>query len=139
MQETLSVMQSLRDKLVQAGVVAADYRPGETAEQRSARHSKEGAARNRRLKHLVGEPHKLDAGDRVFFFMTRSQKLKRLLVTEADEKRLQAGDLAVVDLPDHPSFPWAVVDRAVAEKVLAVDSKALRFYIRSEREQYGVK
>lgn len=44
-------MQSLKDKLVQAGVIPEDYRPGETAEQRSARLP--GHGRSRRFQ---GEP-----------------------------------------------------------------------------------
>ena len=33
---------------------------------------------------------------------------------------------------------WAVVPRPSAERILKIDSAAVRFYLRSESEQYGV-
>lgn len=130
-------MQKLRDKLVQSGVVPEDYRPGESRETRADRRTRPPRETARALRAIVAPGVVPVSGDRIFFFSTRSGKLRRLFVSEDDERRLQAGELAVVDRPGHPTFPWAVVPRAAAEKMLAIAPKAVRFYVRSEREAIG--
>ena len=132
-------MQSLKDKFIQAGVVPEDYRPGETPEQRSLRLNKESAEKRSKIAEIVKTTRIETAiGDQTFFFTTRSKKMRRLVIEDAVRQALEKGEYAVVDWPDRPDFPWAVVPRASAERVLKVDPGALRFYIRSEKEQFGV-
>ncbi len=133
-------MQSLKDKLIQAGLVSEDYRPGESAEQRSARMNKEQAEKRSKVIEIVKETRvETKLGEHTFFFVTRSKKMRRLVVEESVRASLEKGELAVVDFPNQPDFPWAVVPRVGAERILKVDPDALRFYLRSEKEQYGVQ
>ena len=133
-------MQGLKDKLVQAGVVPEDYRPGETHEQRSARLNKEQAEKRARVAALVARSHvETKIGEHTFFFTTRSRKMRRLVIEDEVRVRLEKGEYAVVEWPDKPEFPWAVVTRDIAERVLEIDPVAVRFFLRSEKEQYGVE
>lgn len=132
-------MQSLKDKLLQAGLIPKDYRAGETPEQRSARLNKEQAEKRNRIAQIVAKSRvQTEMGTEVFFFVTRSKKLRRLLIENEVKARLEKGDLAVVEWPNQPDFPWAVVPRSAAEKILGIDEAAIRFYVRNDKEQYGV-
>lgn len=132
-------MQSLKDKLVQAGLVPEDYRPGENAEQRSARLNKEQAEKRTLIAAIVAADHlETKIGEHTFFFTTRSKKMRRLVIEEPIKSGLEQGQLAVVEWPNKPDFPWAVVPRAAAERILGIDAVAVRFFLKSEKEQYGV-
>ena len=131
-------MQSLKDKLVQAGVISADRVAGETEEQRSRRLNRETAERRAKVKAVVqGAAIETAIGEHVFFFTTRSRKMRRLVIEAEIKAGLEEGRLAVVELPDKPDFPWAVVPRATAEKVLKIDPVAVRFYVRRKGEIFG--
>lgn len=131
-------MQSLKDKLVQAGVIAADRVAGETEEQRARRLNREIAACRAKVKAVVQSAAIETAiGEHVFFFTTRSKKMRRLVIEESIKEGLASGQLAVVEFPDKPDFPWAVVPRAAAEKVLKIDPAAVRFYVRRKGEILG--
>ena len=71
------------------------------------------------------------------FFTTRSRKMRRLCIEDEIRDGLEKGALAVVEYPDKPDFPWAVVPRQTAEKVLKADRDAVRFYVRSKNEVIG--
>ncbi|MFN7134075.1 MAG: DUF2058 family protein [Myxococcales bacterium] len=132
-------MQSLKDKLLQAGLIPKDYRPGETPEQRSARMNREQADKRNRIAQIVAQTRVTpQMGEHTFFFSTRSRKLRRLLIDDAVRVQLEKGELAVVEWPNQPDFPWALVPRPSAEKILKIDEAAIRFYVRSDTEQYGV-
>ncbi len=131
-------MQSLKDKLVQAGVIAADRVAGESEEQRARRLNREIAERRARIKAVVRMAALETAiGEHVFFFTTRSKKMRRLVIEGDVKAGLEEGKLAVVEFPDKPDFPWAVVPRATAEKVLKIDPLAVRFYVRRKGEIFG--
>jgi len=132
-------MQSLKDKLIQAGVVSEDYRPGESAEARAARLSKEQAEKRTQIAQIVAASRvETKIGEHTFFFTTRSKKMRRLVIEEPVKQKLEKGELAVVEWPNQPDFPWAVVPRAVAERILKIDPVAVRFFLKSEKEQFGV-
>ncbi len=77
-------MQSLKDKLVQAGVIPEDYRPGESAEQRSARLNREQAAKRTHIAEIVASSRiQPGPGECTFFFTTRSKKMRRLVIDDA--------------------------------------------------------
>lgn len=131
-------MQSLKDKLVQAGVIAADRVAGESEEQRARRLNREVAERRARIKAVVRTAALETAiGEHVFFFTTRSKKMRRLVIEGDVKAGLEEGKLAVVEFPDKPDFPWAVVPRATAEKILKIDPLAVRFYVRRKGEIFG--
>ncbi len=133
-------MQGLKDKLVQAGIVPVDYREGETPEARSNRLNKEAAEKRTLIAKIVAEHHvETRIGEHTFFFTTRSKKMRRLVIEDAVRVKLESGDYAVVEWPNHPDFPWAVVERPIAERIVKVDPVAVRFWLRSEKEQYGVE
>lgn len=132
-------MQSLKDKLIQAGVVSQDYRPGESPEAKSTRLNKEQAEKRTQIERIVAASHvETKIGEHTFFFTTRSRKLRRLVIEEPVRQKLEKGEYAVVEWPNRPDFPWAVVPRATADRVLEIDPVAVRFYLKSQKEQYGV-
>jgi len=132
-------MQSLKDKLIQAGVVREDYRPGESTEARAARLNKEQTEKRTQIAQLVASNRvETKIGENTFFFTTRSKKMRRLVIEEPVKQKLEKGEYAVVEWPNQPDFPWAVVPRAIAERILKIDSVAVRFFLKSEKEQYGV-
>jgi len=132
-------MQSLKDKLIQAGVVSEDYRPGESAEAKSTRLNKEQAEKRSQIEQIVAASRvETKIGEHTFYFTTRSKKLRRLVIEEPVRQALEKGEYAVVEWPNRPDFPWAVVPRLAADRVLKIDPVAVRFYVKSEKEQYGV-
>lgn len=68
-----------------------------------------------------------DVGATPFYFVTRKNKLRRLEITEAQAKRLEAGELAVVERPDPDKIEHALVLPAIAEQMLALSARAVRF------------
>ena len=133
-------MQNLKDKLVQAGLIPEDYRPGESQEQRSQRMNKEQAQKRQQIEEIVKASRiETRIGEHTFFFTTRSRKMRRLVIEEPVKAALEKGEYAVVEWPNQPDFPWAVVPRASAEKILKLDAQAVRFFLRSEQEQYGIE
>ncbi|MGC4117369.1 MAG: DUF2058 family protein [Myxococcales bacterium] len=132
-------MQSLKDKLIQAGVVSEDYRPGESAEARASRLNKEQTEKRTEIAKIVAANRvETKIGEHTFFFTTRSKKMRRLVIEEPVKQKLEQGEYAVVEWPNQPDFPWAVVPRAIADRILKIDEVAVRFYLKSEKEQYGV-
>ena len=131
-------MLNLKDKLVAAGLVKADYVPGESQEQRSKRLNAEAQKRRDAVRAIVA-PAAIETklGENTFFFTTRSRKMRRLCIETDIQQALEKGEMAVVEFPGKPDFPWAVVPRAAAEKVLKADRDAVRFYVRSRSEIFG--
>lgn len=159
-------MQSLKDKLMKAGLVteadakraeaekkAAPPRPPRAPERehRDCR-SPRSEARIPKLAPLAGSKEAnrliakqqletdrairekvhaaqvaLEPGATVFYFVTRKNKLRRLELSEAQAKLLQDGKLAVVERPDPDKIEHALVPPQVAEALLALSPKAVRF------------
>jgi uncharacterized protein YaiL (DUF2058 family) len=133
-------MQSLKEKLIQAGVVPEGYQPGESSEKRSLRLNREQAEKRSQIASLVAQSRiETRIGEHTFFFTTRSKKLRRLVIEDDVRSRLEKGEYAVVEWPNRPDFPWAVVPRAVADRILKIDPIAVRFFLKSDTEQYGVE
>lgn len=159
-------MQSLRDKLMKAGLVSEQDAKRAEAEKKAAPpktsrpperehkdcRSPRSEARIPKLPPLAGskEANRLIAkqqlendrairdkvlaaqvavepGATVFYFVTRKNKLRRLELSEAQAKQLQDGELAVVERPDPDKIEHALVPPAVAEELLALSQKAVRF------------
>jgi uncharacterized protein YaiL (DUF2058 family) len=172
-------MQSLRDKLLQAGLVseeaakkaeaekaarptrAPDSRPprrdgdrGPRPErgQRDERPRREAAAPVPKLPPLPGSKEanrqaarkqlELDRairelvlanavppapGETAFYFVTRKNKLRRLELSAEQAKQLEQGELAVVERPDPDRIEHALVPPAIAEQLLTMSERAVRF------------
>ncbi|GMU60063.1 MAG: hypothetical protein AMXMBFR34_18260 [Myxococcaceae bacterium] len=159
-------MQSLKDKLLKAGLVseadakraeaekkAPPPKPERAPERREARPARrDDDSRIPKLAPMAGSKEAnrqlarqqqqtdrairekvqaaevpVEPGATVFYFVTRKNKLRRLELSEAQAAKLQAGELAVVERPDPDKIEHALVPPAVAEELLALSEKAVRF------------
>ena len=85
-------------------------------------------ALDKQLRELVlAAQVTLEPGDRVFHFQTRKGKLRRLELSAAQGALLEEGKLAVVERPDPAQIEHALVPVEVAEKMLALSERAVRF------------
>ncbi|MBS2031307.1 MAG: DUF2058 family protein [Deltaproteobacteria bacterium] len=156
-------MQSLRDKLLQAGVVSREQAdqsaaraeaerrarkekkaappppaaPVESEKERERRLNREAANRQKEIRALC-DAHGIDTtGEQTFFFRTRKRELRRMHLTPEQVAALEKGELAIVDRPNGNERPYALVPRNVAEQVLALEQKAIRFWAKAPGESYG--
>jgi uncharacterized protein YaiL (DUF2058 family) len=158
-------MQSLRDKMIQAGLIkaggggagpeaprAAPRRSQAPGRRDGPRREERTEARIPKLPPLPGskEAHRQqarkqlelerairervlaaqvppDPGASTFHFVTRKNRLRRLELTEAQAALLQSGALAVVERPDPDRIEHALVPAAVAEELLALSARTVRF------------
>ncbi len=83
---------------------------------------------DRQLRELVlTNTVPTDVGATPFYFVTRKNKLRRLELTEAQAKRLESGELAVVERPDPDKIEHALVPAAIAEQLKGLSERAVRF------------
>jgi len=158
-------MQSLRDKLLQAGVVTREQAdqnaaradaerrarkekkaappppppaaPVESEKERERRLNREAANRQKEIRALC-DAHGIEStGDQTFFFRTRKRELRRMHLTAEQVASLEKGELAIVDRPNGNERPYALVPRNVAEQVLALEQKAVRFWAKGPGESFG--
>ena len=149
-------MQSLRDKLIRAGLVKPERareveRRTERAEQPAAHASEQaklppvlpGSKAHQRLQALQqAELDKklrevvrrfevtIEAGEHAFYFATRRGKLRRLELAEDQAKLLEQGSLAIVERPEPAQIEHSLVPAAAADQVLRLSERAVRFYNR---------
>jgi uncharacterized protein YaiL (DUF2058 family) len=167
-------MQSLRDKLLKAGLVTEDQAkkaevksapaagpaeapkkpsggsyivarpqtrpieapipklpplPGSKAHQRL--ESKRQLETDKQLREWILESQvAAETGDQKFFFVTRKGKLRRMELSDSQVKRLESGELAVVERPEPAQIEHSLVPAPTAEKILALSEKAVRFFNR---------
>lgn len=83
---------------------------------------------DRQLRELVlANTVPVEAGATPFYFVTRKNKLRRLELTPEQAKRLELGELAVVERPDPDKIDHALVTPAIAEQMLKLSERAVRF------------
>ncbi len=83
---------------------------------------------DRQLRELVfANTVPVEAGATPFYFVTRKNKLRRLELTPEQAKRLEMGELAVVERPDPDKIDHALVTPAIAEEMLKLSERAVRF------------
>jgi uncharacterized protein YaiL (DUF2058 family) len=153
-------VQSLRDKLLKAGLVSAQQAERAEAEQRAARQPRprppapqpapvvpavpvdpkaqqrlsalEQRQFERKLRELArGGEVAREEGERTFHFQTRKAKLRRIDLSDAQAKKLEAGELAIVECPEPAQIEHVLVTAATAEKLAALSDKAVRFWARA--------
>lgn len=102
----------------------AEERRKEAAKRAEAQMQSERAHKIRRLveEHRIREP----AGEASFHFVKRSGKIGKLLVSPETAKLLEAGSAALVEDPGQPEP--AVLPSAAAQRVYAIDARAIRFW-----------
>ncbi len=79
----------------------------------------------RELAHHNAVP--LEVGATPFYFVTRKNKLRRMEMTPEQAKQLEMGELAVVERPDPDKIEHALVPPAIAEQMLALSERSVRF------------
>lgn len=175
-------MQSLRDKLMKAGLITEDQAKKADNEPRSRprtdgrpasgnpshgrpAHARSGGGRpasaekpipklpplpgsrehqrliskqqvdaNRKIRELVlANEVPVETGEQTFYFVTRKNRLRRLELTPAQAKRLEIGELAVVERPDPDKIEHALVPPAIADQLLGLSDKAVRFFNRGDK------
>jgi len=105
--------------------------PGSKAAQRmESRKQLETDKQLRELVHAHQVP--LEAGERTFYFVTRKNRLRRMEVSEAQARLLETGKLAVVERPEPAQIEHSLVPPEVAEQMLALSAKAVRFLNRDQ-------
>ncbi len=83
---------------------------------------------DRQMRELVlANTVAIEPGATPFYFVTRKNKLRRLELTPEQAKRLEAGELAVVERPDPDKIEHALVTPAIAEQLLKLSERAVRF------------
>ena len=150
-------MQSLRDKLLQAGVVTPEQAeknradaeakkrpakpaaapPPESEKDRERRLNRELAEKQKKIRALCDAQEVQDRGEQAFFYRTRKRELRRMYLTPAQVGALEQGELAIVDRPNGNERPHALVPREIAEQVRQLEDRALRFWAKSPTEKYG--
>jgi uncharacterized protein YaiL (DUF2058 family) len=146
-------VQSLREKLIRAGLIteaAADQPAEEKAQARnqapihpllplalpgSKAHQRLTALqqleRDKRLRELVlATQVPLEPGECAFHFVTRKGKVRRLELSEAQAKLLADGALAVVERPEPAQIEHSLVPSQTADQMLKLFEKSVRFYNR---------
>ena len=137
-------MQSLKDKLLKAGLVSeADVQktsnaksegaipklpplPGSPAAQRQ--QSQKQLELDRQIRTKVNETFiAVESGPQAFYFVTRKGKARRLDLSEAQAKLLESGELAVVERPDPGQIEHALVPAKVALELKGLSEKVVRF------------
>jgi len=153
----MPIVQSLRDQLIKAGLITeAKNRPEEKRPERSTgpvsaekaipplpplalpgskAHQRLTALQqlelDKRLRALVvASQVPIEPGDSAFHFVTRKGKVRRLEITDAQVKLLEAGALAVVERPDPAQIEHALVPPETADQMLSLSEKSVRFYNR---------
>ena len=179
-------MQSLREKLLKAGLISEDRletqaeearskngraprgRPAEGSTRRNppmprARSEHEQSARStrpipklpplavpnnkelqrlearkqleleRRIRELVVSTQlELQPGEQAFYFVTRKNRLRRMELTPDLARKLEAGEVAVVERPEPDRIEHSIVPASTADRILELSSRAVRFYNRKE-------
>jgi uncharacterized protein YaiL (DUF2058 family) len=155
----MAVVQSLRDKLIKAGLITeAKSRPEEKKPARSADPAPRTAERSipplpplalpgskahqrltalqqleldKRLRALVvASQVPIEPGGCAFHFVTRKGRVRRLELSETQVKQLEAGALAIVERPDPAQIEHALVPQTTADQMVPLSEKSVRFYNR---------
>jgi len=121
----------------------AAFRERERMLNRERDENRKRAAEDRKkLEGLLAaaEKHEVtERGDEAFHFTTRRKKVQRIYLSAEQLKKLEAGDLAIIDKPLPAELSFALVTREGAERALALDPKAVRFYNRGFGQTFGFK
>lgn len=84
--------------------------------------------RDRRLREKVlAAQVAVEPGERIFYFVTRKNRLRRLELSDAQAEALEQGRLAVVERPDPAQIEHALVPGELALPLVAEFPKAVRF------------
>jgi uncharacterized protein YaiL (DUF2058 family) len=97
------------------------------ADQRTQQEAKE---RRLQIRHIIDYWQTSDdpTGDRRWYFITPRNTISHLYVSDPLAAQLTAGDLAIVERPDDPDRPYALVEREAATLIARIDPQYVRFH-----------
>lgn len=88
---------------------------------------------DRRIRELVlAHEVEIQPGEQTFYFVTRKNRLRRMALTPELARRLESGELAVVERPEPAQIEHSIVPAATADQLLEWSSRAVRFYNRKD-------
>lgn len=122
-------LQAEQEKLEEARKLE-QQRARKRAKEREAalRKQREEREQHARLRDLVKNAYLSKfGGPRRFFFVTRDRKVPYLEVSDDMGRRLESGRCAIVEAPSDLPDDFAIVPRDVAEKIQAIDRRAVLF------------
>jgi hypothetical protein len=86
-----------------------------------------------RIRELVAAAEvKVEPGQHTFYFVTRKNRLRRLAMMPELARRLESGELAVVERPEPAQIEHSIVPAETAEQLLSLSNRAVRFYNRKD-------
>lgn len=87
---------------------------------------------DRRIRELVlgAQVTPNTEGGHTFYFVTRKNRLRRIEMAPEMAGQLERGELAVVERPDPGQIEHAIVPAAVAEEVMKLQERSVRFFNR---------
>lgn len=100
--------------------------PGSKEAHRQQAKKQLESDRNLRERVLATQVAK-ETGDTPFYFVTRKNKLRRLELSADQAKKLETGELAVVERPDPDQIEHALIPADVARELIPNHPKAVRF------------
>jgi uncharacterized protein YaiL (DUF2058 family) len=87
----------------------------------------------RRIRELVASTElAVRPGDQTFYFVTRKNRLRRIELTPELARKLEAGELAVVERPEPDRIEHSLVPASTADRILELSTRAVRFYNRKD-------
>jgi uncharacterized protein YaiL (DUF2058 family) len=88
---------------------------------------------DRRIRELVASSEVAQQrGEQTFYFVTRKNRLRRMELTPDLARKLEAGELAVVERPEPDRIEHSIVPASTADRILELSSRAVRFYNRKD-------
>jgi uncharacterized protein YaiL (DUF2058 family) len=100
-------------------------------ERATAQHAQQEAKERRlQIRHIIDywQLSEDPAGDRRWYFTTPHNTISHLYVSDTLAAQLIAGALAIVERPDDPDRPYALVERDAAVLIARIDSQYVRFH-----------
>jgi len=142
----IHAMQNLREKLIKAGLIKEEQgrekpvAPPEPPQRALPPLDNKAQQRRESLRQLETEKTvrqwvclaqvAVNSGERAFFFMTRKGKLRRWEICEEQAHLLETGRLAIVERPEPGGIEHSLVPADIAEKILALSPRSVRFFNR---------
>ena len=106
--------------------------------QRTQQEAKE---RRLQIRHIIDywQLSEDPTGDQRWNFTTSRNTITYLYVSDPLATQLTAGDLAIVECPDEPDRPYALVDREAAALIARIDPQYVRFHNREPADTAAIE
>ncbi len=89
---------------------------------------------DRKLRELVTAAQlEVEPGEHTFYFVTRKNRLRRISMTPELARRLESGEVAVVERPEPAQIEHSLVPAETARQMMALSERAVRFFNQGEQ------